>query len=306
MVQFRRFLLGKFIDTLVEDINDVLAKGITSLGAQFISADIKDTLDEKYVDTLPHRPTMLRASNLGETCSRKLWYDINDPVSNAFDGRARFNFMYGDIIEAVVLNAAACAGHSVSHEQEEVEIDGVKGHIDAVIDGCLVDVKSTSMAFKFANSGLVKDDTFGYLSQLAFYLKAMQDHVVDIDHGYFLVVCKVSGRISLEKYDLRLQMKMIEKRIEERRKQLDKGTPPDIPKSLINPEHMADEIARGANVELPTKCVYCPHMRKCWPGVRGFQYSGRNGEYIKYFNVVQKHPKRKIKGRFVNAPEVNL
>ena len=52
--------------------------------------------------------------------------------------------MYGDIIETLVLWLARQAGHEVKWEQKEVSIDGVTGHIDAVIDGVLADLKSCS------------------------------------------------------------------------------------------------------------------------------------------------------------------
>src|SRR6266849_6159935 len=39
---------------------------------------------------------------------------------------------------------AKAAGHEVLGEQDELTLDGVVGHRDCVIDGCIVDVKTTS------------------------------------------------------------------------------------------------------------------------------------------------------------------
>ena len=39
---------------------------------------------------------------------------------------------------------ARMAGHDVTEEQKELELDGVKGHKDATIDGWVCDIKSAS------------------------------------------------------------------------------------------------------------------------------------------------------------------
>ena len=53
-------------------------------------------------------------------------------------------FLFGDIVEEVVLFLARAAGHEVTDEQKEIEINGVRGHIDGRVDGLPVDVKSAS------------------------------------------------------------------------------------------------------------------------------------------------------------------
>jgi hypothetical protein len=80
--------------------------------------------------------------------------------------RQNFKFLYGDTLEVLLLFLAKESGHEVTHEQYEVEADGVKGHTDAVIDGVPVDCKSASPSAyaKFENGQFVFDDPFGYIS----------------------------------------------------------------------------------------------------------------------------------------------
>ena len=65
--------------------------------------------------------------------------------SDGIDGRDLFDIVFGD-------------------QEKEVEVDGVRGHIDCLIDGWLVDVKSCSQgAFpKFKDGDVFTNDPFAY------------------------------------------------------------------------------------------------------------------------------------------------
>src|SRR5690606_2590048 len=80
------------------------------------------------------RSDTLRFSKLG-TPDRKLWYESRGERQEEMSPKTYLKFLYGDLIEAFVLYLCKEAGHSVTNEQEEVEVLGVKGHVDAVIDG---------------------------------------------------------------------------------------------------------------------------------------------------------------------------
>ena len=88
----------------------------------------------------------LRMSNIGTPCNRKLWYSINRPSeSEPLRPETRLKFLFGDILEELLLWLAKLAGHHVEAEQEEVVIYGsspssegehaVRGHKDGYIDG---------------------------------------------------------------------------------------------------------------------------------------------------------------------------
>ena len=86
-----------------------------------------------------------------------------------------------------------------------LNVHGIRGHRDAVIDGMTVDVKSCSpFAFKKFRDGELRDnDPFGYISQLSSYVYAAKDDplVTDKNRGAFLAIDKVNGEICLDVYD---------------------------------------------------------------------------------------------------------
>src|SRR5882757_495738 len=87
----------------------------------------------------------LRMSNIGTPCERQLWYKVNQSEdSEQLPANARLKFLFGHIIEALILLLAKEAGHIVRGEQDNLDIQDVPGHRDAVIDGITVDVKSAS------------------------------------------------------------------------------------------------------------------------------------------------------------------
>jgi hypothetical protein len=111
----------------------------------------------------------LRFSALGKQ-DRQIWYAANKPeCAEPLQPKQNFKFLYGDVLEVLLLFLAKEAGHEVTHEQYEVEADGVKGHMDACIDGVPVDCKSaSSFGFdKFQSGSFIFDDPFGYIKQLS-------------------------------------------------------------------------------------------------------------------------------------------
>lgn len=214
------------------------------------------------------RPT-LRLSNIGTPCKRKLWYTINTPeAAEPLSPAARFKFLFGDILEELLLFLAKEAGHSVEGQQDELEINGIKGHRDAVVDGRIVDVKSASTySFrKFAGNGLREDDPFGYLDQIGAYAQASGSDplVTEKDVVSFLVVDKTLGNICLDTYPT--SEVDYNKKTEEVKQIVNSPTPPD---------RAFDDVPDGksGNRKLCTQCSYCDFKRECWPNLRTFIYS---------------------------------
>jgi hypothetical protein len=208
-------------------------------------------------------------SNIGKG-ARQLWYDKRYGKEEDLPPATIFKFIYGDIIESLLLFLAKMSGHSVSNRQAEVVIDGIKGHIDADIDGVTVDVKSASThSFrKFADGSLVENDPFGYIEQLAGYSKAR-----DTD-GAFLAADKQNGHIAympVSKSDLAAAVN-----VEERIAYLK-----DAVESEVEPERCYEDEDEGksGNRALGVNCSYCSHAKRCWSdsnnglGLRTFLYS---------------------------------
>lgn len=211
----------------------------------------------------------LRFSNLGSPCDRKTWYEIHDSAGGEpLPPEARLKFLFGDILEHLLLFLAEEAGHKVEAQQVELEVNGIVGHPDAIIDGVLVDVKSAStFAFnKFSNHELEGNDPFGYLTQINAYHSAMLDdeRLVDKERVAFLAVDKQLGHLVLDIYPV--QKLNLPPLIDYKKTIMSNPKPP--------PRAFRDEPdGKSGNMKIPTVCSYCAHKKTCWPGLRTFLYS---------------------------------
>jgi CRISPR/Cas system-associated exonuclease Cas4 (RecB family) len=206
---------------------------------------------------------VIRGSSLGKK-DRQLWYSANMPeVAEKMGGKMNFKFLYGDVIEVLLLFLAKEAGHEVTHEQYETEVDGVKGHTDAVIDGVPVDCKSASSYSyqKFANGGFIFDDPFGYIAQLSGYAHALEK----TDRAGFLVCDKQHGDICFAEIDkIDIEAHPPKPRIEHLREIISQATPPP---------RCYDDVPEGksGNRKLSVGCSYCPFKDTCWADANGGQ-----------------------------------
>ena len=224
----------------------------------------------------------LRMSVLGKP-ARQLWYDKHSPKDRKDeDAGLNLKFLYGHIIEHLVLYLAELAGHKIEDQQKKVEIDGITGHIDSKIDGEICDVKSASpFSFKKFQSGeIVGDDPFGYHAQLSGYETAMGTKA-----GGFLVVDKSSGDICFYKPE-DMAKPNVKSLIKNLRTSLDKDTPPE--------KCYEFKTEKNGNKTLATGCMFCPHKWECHSdanggkGLRVFKYSNKNvmlAEVVKEPNV---------------------
>ncbi len=210
----------------------------------------------------------LRMSNVGKP-QRQLWFEKRDEDGRSdVNGPTQIKFLYGHILEEIVLMLVRMAGHEVTDEQKEVEVNGIVGHMDCKINGQVVDVKSASrFAFqKFKNGTLNSDDPFGYLGQLAGYEKAE-----GTDGGGFLVINKENGELCMFEPD-DLDKPNIETTINTLRDNLELDKPPEL---CYNP--LPD--GKKGNMRLPKGCSYCKYKHECHKdandgaGLRTFKYS---------------------------------
>ena len=257
------------IDTLVDDIQKLVVDG------KEISEDAANEFGRRMGNLIRARlgtkspKGTLRLSNLGTPCDRKLYYSVNSPEKGEpLDASAKLKFLFGDILEELLLFLAEEAGHVVEGRQDELSVNGVVGHRDAVIDGRLVDVKSASTySFKkFKDNGLTSDDPFGYLTQLGSYLSASADDplVKDKDVASFLVIDKTLGHICLDSYSF--ERTDLDALVDQKREMLDRPVPPPRGYSDV-PE------GKSGNRKLDTSCSYCQFKQTCWPGLRTYVYA---------------------------------
>jgi hypothetical protein len=259
----------KHIDTLVSDIYKVLEtqNEITEEDINYLSTMLASKLSGRLGEDKSRTPT-LRMSNVGTPCKRKLWYHVNaSGEGEKLPGHTLLKFMYGEILECLILWLAKKAGHTVEGEQTEVNVAGIKGHRDAIIDGRLIDVKSATTASmrKFRENKLRSDDPFGYIDQLEGYFHASDD-VEDKDWISFLAVDKQLGNIVLDTYSVDTTKDQFEKKLTDLQETVKQEEPP---------KRGFKDIAEGAsgNRKLCVNCSYCEHKHHCWSGLRRFLYS---------------------------------
>lgn len=260
----------KSIDTLIEDIYAVFTDGYSKSPD---NEKLIDAFGEAMKDLMRSRLTprkssggTLRLSAIGKP-ARQLWYDSQGVEKPAFTGDQLLKFFYGDVIEEVLLTLAKLSGHSVTNEQQKVVVAGITGHMDAVIDGHVIDVKSASAtAFKkFDQGSLMFDDPFGYMHQIAAYSEA-----VDNKGSGFLAMNKVDGKLTLFQPDP-TYLPDTQERVDYLKEALASDTPP---------ERCYEEVTEtNGNKKLPMGCAFCSFKKECWKdanngtGLRGFGYS---------------------------------
>lgn len=270
------------ISTLVQDIYKCVDEGFDFTEEEAQAFGLKLARHITYRLNEDKGKPSLRMSNLG-TPDCKLWYQVNAPeVCEPLTPDTKVKFLFGDILEELLLFLAAKAGHEVEGEQETLEFEEVKGHRDAIIDGMQVDVKSaSSFSFKKFNEGLrEEDDGFGYLDQQNLYLEAAQDDdkLKIKDKFAFLVIDKTLGKICLDIHD-KSDVDYKEK-VEHKKSVLNNNNPP--PRAF-------DDVPDGksGNRKLGIQCSYCPAKETCWPNLRVFNYSGGP----RYLTHVAREPK---------------
>ena len=279
----------KTLDTLIQDIYSSL-EGLSSGEALNISEEELDLTLLRMKESIlawskpreVENSFRLRMSNIGRPL-RQLWYESkNTSDPHVVSGSTQIKFLYGHILEEIVLMLVRMAGHEVTSEQKEINISGITGHMDCKIDGQVVDVKTASkFSFnKFKDGSLVNNDPFGYLAQLSGYETAEQTK-----EGGFLVINKESGELCLFRPD-DLEKPNVKEKIEKVKAAIAVDTPPDRCYAPI-PE------GKKGNMKLPSGCAYCPYKFECYSdandgdGLRAFRYS--NGPA--YFTEVAVEPR---------------
>jgi hypothetical protein len=268
-------LSAKRLDTLVEDVYQVLdpdnhhvpdEENVQRAGELF--KDMLRSSFEAREEKLGEG--VLRFSSIGKK-DRQLWYASRGTAKEKLPPKTYLKFMYGHMIETLLLFLAKEAGHEVTHEQHEVDVDGVKGHMDCIIDGVVVDVKSaSSFSFqKFKNGDFIFDDPFGYVSQLSGYAHAEGK----TDEAAFFVNDKVHGDLTLAYLDdLTIKGNPPGPRIERLR---------DVIRSDEPPPRCYPDVPEGksGNRKLGVGCSYCDFKDACWSdandgtGLRKFAYA---------------------------------
>jgi hypothetical protein len=272
-------LSSKSILTLIPDIYSHIGgpNGITNL-----PSDLGNSIQSAVAGSLGPQPRRgLRLSRLGPQCPCALWYSVHHPeLGEELPPQARIKFVYGHIIEHLIIGLAKAAGHEVTGEQDELILDGISGHRDCIIDGCIVDVKSAaSRSFlKFRDKTLAEDDPFGYLDQLDGYAVAsLDDPLVRVkDKAYLLAVDKTLGHLAL--YEHVIRERAIKERIRRYKRIIELDAPPTC--------ECGFDVEDNGNIILDVPASYNSYKLCCDPKVRTILYSSGP----KFFKRIVKYP----------------
>jgi len=279
--------MTKTIDTLVEDIYKTLEKGISvdtpemRDALETFSKDIMYAASDALQEGQRSGESRLRLSQIGKP-DRQIWYGLKGKESEALSGQTKIKFLMGHLLEAVLVLLTKSAGHSVDGQQDEIEVEGVLGHQDCIIDDTLVDIKSaSSFAFKkFKENRLHEDDPFGYIAQISAYATKN-----DRKEAAFFAIDKNSGELTVSKVH-ELEMIDAPARVRHLKGVQDSNTAP--PKCY-------SDVPDGAsgNKKLAIGCVFCPYKFDCYKdsnngkGLRAFKYE----RGTTYLTQVSKEPR---------------
>jgi hypothetical protein len=120
----------KTLDTLVEDIYKEISK-ISEGQALEVSEEELDAFAEGMKSAMRQwlvprevKKPYLRMSNIGRP-ERQLWYDMKtDPKKNIVSPSTQIKFLYGHLLEEVVLFLVKLSGHKITAQQKEVTVSG--------------------------------------------------------------------------------------------------------------------------------------------------------------------------------------
>jgi hypothetical protein len=256
------------LETLIKDLDNLLVEGYEVSDEQ--AKEFGDSMAKLIKTRLKREPKggTLRMSNLGKP-NRQLWYEVNIPhTAEKMHPNSYLKFLYGDLIEELLLTLVKFTGHKVEGQQDAMDLYGIKGSRDAVIDGVTVDVKSASpFSFQKFKEGLKPEkDAFGYIPQINNYIHSAKDDpiVTEKNIGAFLVANKVTGDLHL---DIHKKTEFPIDEIIQYKK--DMVANPEPPERCFEPEPMG----KSGNMKLGLNCSYCSYKKQCYPELRTFLYA---------------------------------
>jgi hypothetical protein len=212
----------------------------------------------------------LRLSNIGRT-DKYLWNHVHGTEKEEIQPPTYVKFMYGHMVEEMLLFLTRMAGHSVTDEQKVCKVGGIVGHMDCKIDGVVTDVKSAS-AFgfkKFKEGKILNDDPFGYVDQIRAYAHSEKSR----DIGW-LAIDKTNGHLTYLKYNMDgKEFQAYEEfngTVVERVAHLKKLVERSEPSAVC---YAPQPDGKSGTLKLAIGCSYCQYKKHCYPELKLYNYS---------------------------------
>lgn len=263
-------------DTLIEDIYKLISTKETSNeidvenNIEVFGEAVKQLMRNQFLVEHKGDEGKLRMSLIGRP-DKYIWNKYHGTPSEELQPHTLLKFMYGHLIEELLLFLTRMSGHKVTDEQKFCEVGGVKGSMDCKIDGVLTDVKSTSVfGFKkFKEGKVAEDDPFGYIGQIKAYA-----HSEDETEFGWLAMDKQNGHITYLKHDLKDKKDPMHDKLQgDIAEQIE-----HIKEVVSNPEPKEfcyKDVPEGklGNRKLAIGCSYCEFKHHCYPNLRVFNYA---------------------------------
>lgn len=158
---------------------------------------VRDSFKRKYLSK-EAKGNQLRLSALGKPAVLNALTKLGHVESSKVTNKLKHIFHTGDMFESFIFAAAKAYGYNLICDQQEVEFEGVLGHIDGVLDAplgqVLVEVKTMSQNY-FGQFTKKQNDDRGYVTQLATY-----QHCMSLD-AYWLCLNKSTHEVVLVQPD---------------------------------------------------------------------------------------------------------
>ena len=116
------------IYTHLQSLSDGVALPLTEKDINLTVEGIREALLSWAKPEERNKDFTIRMSNVGKP-ARQLWFEQRDKDSKKdIDAPTQLKFLYGHLLEEIVLMLVRMSGHQVTDEQKEVDINGIKGH----------------------------------------------------------------------------------------------------------------------------------------------------------------------------------
>lgn len=263
---------GAVIEALLKDFVGRAANGTVPVSEEIIEEfgnTCKDILRRNLAEESKDE-FRIRMSNIGRPlCQLKMERD--GVPRQPLDYSSRIKFLYGDMIEAVVMALLKASDIPVDAEQQAVSLpiddDTLDGTDDVEIDGKIYDIKSAS-DWSFKNkwlkgyAKLAEEDDFGYIAQGFGYAKGSGKKF-----GGWIVINKNSGElavIDIPDHVYADAEAAATAKIEHNFRAVTGGEP--FKREYTDEEETFYKKATG-NRKLNSPCVFCDWKHACWPGL---------------------------------------
>lgn len=210
------------------------------------------------------KPGRLSATSCNKPCALMAWYAYKGTVPLPLPARTLLNFYVGDIVEATVLQLAACAGVPIDENNRPLTVtrNGVtlRVHPDGrMMDGAdgMVNVevkKVTAWTFDEAKREGISD-LFGYLTQASLGVEAWREAGFPQCAATEFVLIS-PDRMEIQSLRVPYNAGLVDAAMKRAAAAIE-PTPPPIPKELM-----------PRNGKLSKTCGYCSYVKTCWPNAK--------------------------------------